>query len=121
MVDRTLSIDIALEIHQPGVNPRWREEVEVPIPPDYAEQDILPFVRHELERAVTVLEIRDLGEARAAKIMAAYELRARVVRILLRRAARDAESQALVARVRDVLDMDNDELFQAWGNERLGD
>lgn len=121
MVDRTLSIEISLEIHQPGVNPRWREEREVDLPPDYAEQDILPFVRHQLENAVTALEIRELGEARAAKIIAAYELRARVVRRLLRRAARDAASQELVARVHEVLDMDNDNLFATWTDERLGD
>lgn len=121
MVDRTLSIDISVEIHQPGLNPRWREEREVEVPPGYAEQDIAPFVRHELERAVTALEERDLGEARAAKIIAAYELRARVLAFLLRRAARTREAQELVAKVRDVLDLDNDDLFAAWGNAGLED
>jgi len=119
--DRTLSIEISLEIHQSGINPRWSHEREVPVPPAYTEEDLAPFIRHELERSVTALEEEKFGEARAAKIIAAYELRARMVRRLLRRAARDRETQELVARVRDLLELDNDDLFARYGDLGLED
>lgn len=115
MVDRTLTIDISLELHQPGPNRRWSGEREVPVPPAFQEHDILPFVRHEVEKAVTALEREHFGGARAADIISAYELRSRVIRHLLRTAPREAAVLALRERVLDILDLDNETLVSLWG------
>lgn len=115
MTDRTLSIDLAVELHQPGPNRRWSGEREVAVPPAFQEHDILPFVRHEVEKTVTALEREHLGGARAADIIAAYELRSRVIRHLLRTAPREAAVQALRTRIADILDLDNETLVSLWG------
>lgn len=117
---KTLSISIDLEIHQPGVNPRWRREDEIPLPPDYQEQDIAPFIRYQLERSVTLLEREHLGEARAADIIAAYDLRIRAIRALIRTAPHYFRTSMLAERILGVTEDDNETIFEQW-HDRLED
>ena len=117
MAERTLSISIDIVMHEPGPNRHFNEEREVDVPPDYTEQDILPFVRHELERAVTELEERDLGEARAATIIAAMDLRLRVINFLLNNAPHVVRGSPVAAIIHHVIDESNDELFAEYGDD----
>ena len=116
MTERTLHIQLEAHIEQPGLNPQWEHEVEVPVPPDYVEQDIEPFVRHELERAVTTLEREQLGEARAAAFLEAYDLKMRVLRFLLITAPRERAVLQLAARIRELIELSNDDLHAQWGH-----
>lgn len=113
-----LHIDIRVHIEQPGPNPSWRYSVEIPIPPGYQEQDMEPFIRHELDRAVAALQEEEFGEARAARFVAAYELRMQVIRYLIRLAPRRREVLALASVIREIADLSNDELFERWEHLR---
>ena len=117
MVDRTLNISIDIVVHQPGPNLHVSKEWEVEVPPDYTAVDFPPFLRHELERAVTALEIEHLGEARAATIIAAMDLRLRVIRFLLRNAPHVVRGSAVAAVIEHVMDESNDELFAEFGDD----
>ena len=120
-MQRELRIKIDLEMVQPGPNRHWNHEVEVEVPPDYQEQDIAPFVRWQLERAVTELEEQELGEARAARIIAAYDLRIRAIEWLLRNAPHIVRTHPIAQRIRAVINESNDEVFAEWEDLEEGD
>lgn len=117
MTERTLNISIDIVVHQPGPNLHVSKEWEVDVPPDYTTVDLPPFLRHELERAVTALEVEHLGEARAATIIAAMDLRLRVIGFLLRNAPHVVRGSATAAVVQHVLDASNDEIFAEYGDD----
>jgi hypothetical protein len=121
MANRELRIRIDAELVQPGPNRHWHQELDVPVPPGYAPQDIPPFVRWQLDLATAALQERELGEARALRLLAAYDLRMRVIGRLLRRVPRDHRAQRLVAKIRELMEMDNEELFADYGDEGLED
>jgi hypothetical protein len=116
-----LHIRLGLRLSQPGPDRRWGHEVTIPVPPDYNERDLLPFVRHQLESAVTALEDADLGGARAAEIIAAYDLRARAIAFLLRTAGPRERNTPVAAAIRAVLEADNETIFALWANGQTGD
>lgn len=111
---KTLSVSIDIEIHQPGVNPHWRQEREIPMPPDYQEHDVLPFIRHQLENTVTQIEREHLGGARAADIIAAYDLRIRAIRALIRTAPHHLRTSMVAERILEVTEVDNETIFDTW-------
>lgn len=112
---RSLSIRIEVSLDQPGDNLEHALVAVIPVPPAYQEADILPFVRHELDRAVSRLQDEQLGGSRASAFLAAYELRMRVIRHLLNLAPRRRAVRALAERIREVADASNDELAERWG------
>ena len=121
MTNRELTIHLDLEMRQPGPNRHWGSDTSVEVPPDYAEQDILPFVRWQLDMAVAQLQREEMDEARSAAFLAAFDLRLRVIGHLIRTAARDVRTQLLVHRIQELIDLDNDTLHAVWGHFELED
>jgi len=115
MAVRRLDITIDLELHETGPNRTFHHEVQIEVPPDYNEADILPFVRWRLDLAAAELQREQMGEARSARFLAAYDLRMRIIQHLIRTAARDHRTQVLVAKVQQILDLGNDDLEAQWG------
>jgi hypothetical protein len=109
-------IDVQLQGDQ------WTNVHTVPVPPDYRQQDIEPFIQHEMDKAVTALQVEAFGYARSARIIRQFNRRVVLIAALLRRAPHDVRNRPIIRRVREVIDMDQEELFARFGgDERLED
>lgn len=92
----TRDLHIHLDIHIDG-DEQWEYDHHVPVPPGYAEQDIMPFVQHEMDRAVTALQREEFGYARSADIIHQYDLRMKLIENLVQHAPRNLSRKALGA------------------------
>jgi hypothetical protein len=96
----------------------WEVEHVVPVPPDYKRQDIEPFVQHEMDKAMTALQREAFGYSRSERIIRQFDRRMTLIKALLRRAPHDIRRRPIVTRIREIIDMDQDELFARFGNEQ---
>jgi hypothetical protein len=112
-----LRVNIIVTIDGEG----WEGEHVVPVPPDYTAADIEPFVQHEMDKAVAALQREAFGEARSEEIIRQYDRRLVIIAALLRRAPHDVRNRAIVRRIREVIDMDREELFARFGRDALED
>jgi hypothetical protein len=96
----------------------WAGEHIVTVPPDYNRQDIEPFVLHELDKAMTALQREAFGYSRSERIIRQFDRRMTIIKALLIRAPHDVRKRPIITRIREVIDMDQDELFARYGNEQ---
>ena len=97
----------------------WTHHHVVTVPPDYRRQDIEPFILHEADKAMSEIQRDVFGYSRSERIIGQFDRRMTVIKALLRRAPHDIRRRPIIERVRDVIDMDQDELFARFGNENV--
>jgi hypothetical protein len=95
----------------------WEHEHNVTVPPDYRRQDIEPFILHEADKAMSALQRDNFGYSRSERIIRQFDRRLTVIRRLLRLAPHDVRKRPIMGRIRDVIEMDQDELFARFGND----
>jgi hypothetical protein len=108
-----LRIQIRVELGDDGVG--FDRVVEVP--PDYRRQDIDPFIRHEMDKAVAAFQRESFGEARSAEIIEQFDRRISIIRRLLRLAPHPIRRSAVAERIREVIDLDRAQLYARFGRE----
>jgi 5-methylthioribose kinase len=99
----------------------WEIFHEVDVPPSYTEQDIDPFIRHEMDKAVAALQREEFGEARSAEIIEQFDRRISLIRRLLRLAPHSIRNAAVARRIKEVIEMDRAQLYARFGREDMGD
>jgi 5-methylthioribose kinase len=99
----------------------WEIFHEVDVPPGYTEQDIDPFIRHEMDKAVAALQREEFGEARSAEIIEQFDRRISLIRRLLRLAPHSIRNAAVARRIKEVIEMDRAQLYARFGREDTGD
>lgn len=97
----------------------WEAEHVVTMPPTYARQDIEPFILHETDRAMTAFQREHFGYSRSDLIIQQFDRRLSIIRRLLRLAPHDIRERPIVTRIREVIEMDRNELFARYGEDRL--
>ena len=95
----------------------WEHEHRVTVPPDYKRQDIEPFIRHEMDKAVAEIQRKEFGEARSAEIIEQFDRRITLIRRLLRLAPHPIRTSRLAERIREVIDIDRAQLYARFGHE----
>lgn len=108
-----LRIQIRVELDGEGVG--FNHVVEVP--PDYGRQDIDPFIRHEMDKAVALFQRESFGEARSAEIIAQFDRRISLIRRLLRLAPHPIRRSRVAERIREIIDLDRAQLYARFGRE----
>jgi hypothetical protein len=111
MAELRIHIDIRL-----GGN-HWEANDAILVPPTYAEQDFIPFIEHELEKAVVRLEREEFGYSREADIIDQYDRRLNIIRLMLHHAPHDLRNRPIFDKIREVIDLDADQLFARFGRE----
>jgi hypothetical protein len=99
----------------------WEHFHEVDVPPGYAEQDIQPFIRHEMDKAVATFQREAFGEARSAEIIEQFDRRMSLIRRFLRLAPHSIRNAAVARRIKEVIEMDRAQLYARFGREDTGD
>jgi hypothetical protein len=99
----------------------WAYEHVVTVPPDYQDQDIVPFIQHESDNALAILQRETFGYARSERIIRQFDRRMTVILRLLRLAPHDIRRRPIIQRIRSVIEMDQDELFARFGTRNTGD
>jgi hypothetical protein len=99
----------------------WEHEHVVTVPPDYNRQDIEPFILHETDKAMSGLQRENFGYSRSEAIIEQFDLRMTIIKTLLRIAPHDVRNRPIVGRIRNVIDMDRDELFARFRNDSVRD
>jgi 5-methylthioribose kinase len=99
----------------------WEIFHEVNVPPSYTEQDIDPFIRHEMDKAVATLQREEFGEARSAEIIEQFDRRISLIRRFLRLAPHSIRNAAVARRIKEVIEMDRAQLYARFGREDTGD
>ena len=99
----------------------WGRELAVTVPPGYAEQDIQPFIRHEMDKAVATFQREAFGEARSAEIIEQFDRRISLIRRFLRLAPHSIRNAAVARRIKEVIEMDRAQLYARFGREDMGD
>lgn len=99
----------------------WSGEHRVEVPPDYNERDIIPFIQHETDKAVTEFQRESFGYSRSADIIRQFDRRIVLIRTLLRRAPHDIRRRPIVERIRGIIEMNSDRLFAEFGDESVRD
>jgi len=97
----------------------WVREHVVTVPPDYRRQDIEPFILHEADKAMTAIQRENFGYSRSESIIRQFNRRMILIAALLRRAPHDIRRRPIIERIRDVIDMDQEELFARFGDESV--
>lgn len=120
MAESTQDLHIHLDVHIDG-GPEWELDAHVPVPPDYHDADIEPFVLHEIDKLVTAHERQHFGYARAADIIHQYDLRMRVIETLIRLAPHSLSRKALAAKILTVIHLDTATLLATYEHARLED
>lgn len=111
---------VAISVSLDGAE--WDHDHLVIVPPDYRRQDIEPFIRHEMDKAVAEMQRREFGEARSAEIIEQFDRRLIVIRHLIKTAPHRIRTALTARRVLEVIDLDRDELFARFGrSEDTGD
>jgi hypothetical protein len=95
----------------------WSKDHVVTVPPDYRRQDIEPFILHEADKAMSGIQRENFGYSRSERIIRQFDRRVEVIKRLLRLAPHDVRRRPIMGRIRDVIDMDQDELFARFGND----
>ena len=95
----------------------WAYEHVVTVPPDYNRRDIEPFILHESDKAMTFLQREAFGYSRSERIIRQFDRRITVIKRLLRLAPHDIRKRPIIQRIREVIDMDQNELFARFGND----
>lgn len=103
----SISIDLDGEV--------WAYEHVVTVPPDYNRQDIEPFILHESDKAMSTLQREAFGYSRSERIIQQFDRRMVLIAALLRRAPHDVRKRPIIGRIREVIDLDQDELFARFG------
>lgn len=111
----TLHITIAATLDGEG----WEVDHSVEVPPDYRRQDIEPFIQHELDKAMNTLQRDRFGFSRSERIIRYYDRRLSLVKRLLRLAPHDVRKRPIIDRVREVIDMDGEQLLARFGDDRV--
>lgn len=88
----------------------------VTVPPDYRQQDIEPFILHESDKAMSAIQRDNFGYSRSERIIRQFDRRVALIKALLLRAPHDVRRRPIVNRIREVIDMDQEELFARFGN-----
>lgn len=96
----------------------WAYEHVVTVPPDYKRQDIEPFILHESDKAMSAIQRESFGYSRSERIIRQFDRRMAVIKRLLRLAPHDVRRRPIITRIRDVIDMDQNELFARFGDEQ---
>lgn len=96
----------------------WGHEHVVVVPPDYGVQDMVPFIQHESDKALTELQRQAFGYSRSERIIRQFDRRITIIAALLRRAPHDVRKRRIIQRVREVIDMDQGALFARFGDEQ---
>jgi hypothetical protein len=99
----------------------WEHEHTVIVPPDYKRQDIEPFVLHETDKAMSALQEENFGYSRSGEIIRQFDRRLTLVKALLRRAPHDVRKRPIIERIREVIDLDREQLYARYGREETGD
>jgi hypothetical protein len=99
----------------------WVENRIVPVPPDYQPRDIVPFIEHETDKALSALQREAFGYSRSERIIRQLDRRLTVIGRLLRMAPHDIRRRPVVERVREVIDMDSERLLAEYGDENVED
>jgi hypothetical protein len=120
MPESTRDLHLHLDVHIDD-GPEWELDAHIPVPPDYAEQDIEPFVLHEIDKLVVAHERQHFGRARAADIIHQYDLRMRVIEAIIRHAAHNETRQGLAAKILAVIHLDTENLLATYEHVRLED
>jgi hypothetical protein len=94
----------------------WEHEHVVTVPPDYNRRDIEPFILHESDKAMSAIQRDNFGYSRSERIIRQFDRRVTLIAALLRRAPHDIRKRRVIARVREIIDMDQEELFARFGN-----
>lgn len=95
---------------------KWAYEHVVQVPPDYTQREMVPFIQHESDKALTFLQRESFGYARSERIIRQFDRRVEIIKRLLRLAPHDVRRRPIITRIRDVIDMDQDELFARFGD-----
>jgi len=106
----SISIDLDGEV--------WAYEHVVTVPPDYNRQDIEPFILHESDKAMSAIQQENFGYSRSERIIHYLDRRVVLIAALLRRAPHDIRKRPIVGRIRDIIDMDGDELLARFGDRQ---
>jgi hypothetical protein len=99
----------------------WHSEHIVRVPPDYRRQDIEPFVLHETDKAMSEFQSENFGYSRSERIIQQYDRRLVIIAAMLRRLPHGVRRQGFIQRIRDVIDMDGNELRARFGERSLED
>ena len=94
----------------------WTHEHVVTVPPDYNRRDIEPFILHEADKAMSAIQRDNFGYSRSERIIRQFDRRVAIITALLRRAPHDVRRRPIISRIREVIDMDQEELFARFGN-----
>jgi hypothetical protein len=94
----------------------WTHEHAVIVPPDYTQRDIIPFIQHESDKAMSAIQRDNFGYSRSERIIRQFDRRMVLIAALLRRAPHDVRRRPLITRIREIIDMDQEELFARFGN-----
>jgi hypothetical protein len=90
----------------------------VTVPPDYRQRDIEPFVLHESDKAMSAIQSENFGYSRSERIIRQFDRRMTLIAALLRRAPHDVRRRPIITRIREIIDMDQEELFARFGSEQ---
>jgi len=107
-----LRVKIAIELE----GDIWLHEHVVTVPPAYTQREIVPFIQHESDKALTTLQRESFGYSRSERIIRQFDRRMELIKRLLRLAPHDVRKRPIITRIRDVIDMDQDELFARFGD-----
>lgn len=114
MAGELKTLHVHIDVHIDGGG-EWEYDHHVDVPPDYTQQDLVPFIEWQLERAVVDAEEVHFGHSRAAEIIRQYDVRVRVIRHLLRSAPHRIRRHPVLLKLLQVLDLSNDDLFAQYG------
>jgi hypothetical protein len=115
----TEDLHIHIDVHI-GDERQWEHDHHVPVPPAYTEQDIEPFVLHELDRAVHAHQTKHHGRSRMVDIIHQYELRSLAIENLIAHAPRSQSRAGLAALILAVVHADAEDLLK-YEHTRLED
>jgi hypothetical protein len=110
-----LRVVIGIELEGGGY---WTHEHIVTVPPDYRQRDIEPFILHESDKAMSAIQRDNFGYSRSERIIRQFDRRMVLIAALLRRAPHDVRKRPIITRVREIIDMDQDELFARFGDRQ---
>ena len=93
----------------------WAHTHVVTVPPDYNQRDIAPFIRHESDKAMSAIQRENFGYSRSEQIIRQFDRRMTLLKALLRRMPHDVRKRPIIGRMREIIEMDQDELFARFG------
>lgn len=99
--------------------PLLQETATVTIPPDYTEQDTRALTARVVEDTAFALTQREFGRARTRAALVAATARVRGIRLLLDDGD-EPDVDVLRQRIRDIIELSNDEATALYGEEPEG-